>query len=184
VGFRTGWVAVQGVGLEHALAQIGWVDTQRRVDFMDPGLYGFELPGGWTLVVGSGYDYRHRVRPELAAQLSRLGFAVHLTHSDGDMNGQITAFRDGSELWRVSYDGGRGVSEPVLHGEVPSGLGAILARCSAAQEEAGGPSANVDYMYEVVIELGDELVGFRHDRDLDGDFHLVEEGWRGPSATA
>jgi hypothetical protein len=183
MGFRTGWVAVQVVGLEHALAQIGWVDTQRRTDFMETGLYGFELPG-WAVVVGSGFDYRHRVRPEMAQQLSRLGFAVHLTHSDGDMDGEITGFRDGSELWRVTYSGTRGVSEPVPHGEVPPMLKAILARCSAAQEEAGGRSAGVDYMYEVVIELGDEIVGFRHDRDLDGDFHLVGEGWRGPSAVA
>ena len=174
MGFRNSWVASRAP-LASLLAKAAWRESGKEDDFLETGLYGLELPGGWAMVIGAGWDHMDKVKPSLAVAA---GDALHLVQDDTSMIAVLSGFVDGQEQWSITYDGSDGVATPSFKGDVPPEAGAIWARCQAQQEAAGGKNAGVDYHYELVPELGLALTGFRHDQDPpDGVmFRELEEG--------
>lgn len=178
MGYRTSWVAVKGVSLEEVIHRIGWTDTGETIEMMDTGLYGIELAGGWALIVADGSHHMDRLTVDHARSLSYDRQTVYLRQSDTSMTAEIHGFEHGQETWLVDYDGSDGIAEPTTGGTAPVALAAVLNRCRADQEHAGGRTAGVDHMYEVVLELGLAVVGFRHDRIPEEGgpepFHVLE----------
>lgn len=162
MGYRSSWVAFEGP-LASLLAKAGWRESGQEEDFLDTGLYGLELPKGWALVIGLGWEHMDKVTPALAAAAA--GNALYLLQSDTSMTAVLIGFVDGQERWSIVYDASEGVATPTFNGEVPRAAAAIWDQCQANQRAAGGPGAGVDYHYELVPELGLALTGFRHDQD-------------------
>ncbi|MES2638743.1 MAG: hypothetical protein V4850_04655 [Myxococcota bacterium] len=176
MGFHVAAVAVKNASLESVLTRVGWSDSGERAAFIETGVYAVALPNGWTVLVGSGWDGMGKVTDELAAHVSHLGETILLSQEDTSMNAMIAAYSGGRERWSVLYDGSTdGISTPVVTGPAPAELPAITARCAAEQAREGGKDADVDHMYEIVLELGLALVGFRPDQDPEG---LGPEGFR------
>jgi len=50
-------------------------------------------------------------------------------------------------------------------GELPESFPAIREAMEQAQLAAGGDEANVDYIFEIPLQVAQSLVGFKHDED-------------------
>lgn len=164
MGFRTTWVAVKHAPLEKVVAETKLRDTGDTVSLLDVGLYGFEL-SEWAVVVGAGSAAYMKLDARPARALSAKGEALFFQQSDTSMTATLLCYRDQQLLWSVRYEGFNGISDPIIEGEPPAALAAILDRRNACQARAGGASARVDYLYEIPTDLGLALTGFRHDQD-------------------
>ena len=169
MGFRSSWAAVERVDLDEALQGLGWMRTGTVVDQHGlAGVHALTL-GRWAILFADGAVHTDVLS---AADVRRLpARTVFLSHSDTTRCNEIRGADEDRELWSVVYD--PSVSpEPVITGEPPPELERILDRHRRAQ---GRGEAGVDDASGVVLELGQALVGFRHDKPTAAHgFHAVQ----------
>ena len=160
---------MRGRDREDVLAKLKLnVENEIDEEVSDPGLYAVHV-GKWLVVIGDGWDYMDLVTRRAAARLSKDGAVLYLYTDDTPMAAEISAFVDGKVKWSVTYDGRKGVSTPKTEGTLPAAAAKVLAK---ARKEQAAASDDVDVMYDVVAEMGREIVGFRHDVTLAEEEHL------------
>lgn len=147
------------------------VTGELNEEVYDTGLYTVDIDG-WLIVFGDGWDFMGLIEREQAVRLSDRGEVVFLYTDDTPMCAEIAFFVGGKEVWSISYDGLNGIGTPVLAGQLPDGVTSVLALARKEQEAAGGATADVDHLYDVVAEAGRKVVGFRHDETLSTGAHL------------
>ena len=89
-------------------------------------------------------------------------------------------WRAGEQVWSVQHRGGDyGVDDLVIEGTPPEPFEEIRARCFAAQQAARHDKIAVDYVFDIPVELGRSIVGFRHDQadaHTDANFRELHIG--------
>lgn len=169
MGFTSSWLAIEDGDPAQILRALALIETGEVLEeWWDPGVCWLRR-GRWIVVFrdGSRWD---PFRPEQAAALSRGHRVLCLEQSDTTMVDTLTGFEGGVRVWEVGHDGER-ADTPWLLGPAPAPYPPILADCRRRQAES---EAGVDHLYEVVPELGQALVGFRHDEPTaDDGFHTL-----------
>lgn len=164
MGYRARWLAVKNAEVATCLATTGLRQKASvEGEVCDPGLYCVQLPAGWRVVMGDGWDFMDLVDAGHAKQLSKGTDALFLSTDDTSMCARLAWLRDGQESWALEYDGSNGRSEPVVTGAPPPPVAQVIDACRARQ---AGAAPDVDVMYEVVPEVAKALTGFRHDETL------------------
>ena len=86
-----------------------------------------------------------------------------------------TGWKDGRRVWSVTHDAQRDMEHLQTEGELPAAFTSIRDRLRSEQQRAGGSKADVDYIFDVPVELAQLLTGYRHDADIPGaDAELFE----------
>lgn len=142
-------------------------------------LYSVSLAGGWSVVLGFRADFRFRI-VDLAVDLSEQG-EVLLYYGDPSAGvSAIHAYSRRRSPWGFRYSRDGGV---VVDGMPPVEVPDALSKAIAEQEDAGGMSVSVDYVYQVAADIGESLVGFRpadsHEGlvKLEHDEERHEQAW-------
>jgi len=91
----------------------------------------------------------------------------------GDVEEQVmvsvaTGWKDGQRVWSVTHDAQRDLEHLQTEGELPAAFTNIRDRLRSEQQKAGGRKADVDYIFDVPVELAQTLTGYRHDADIPG----------------
>ena len=108
-------------------------------------------------------------------RLSRSGDVVACAIEEHVMASGASGYSGGKEMWCIVHDAERGLSHLEVTGEPPPQLAAIHERLAAELAEAGGDESEVDYVFDVPVELAAELTGFRHDRSVgDTRFEVLK----------
>jgi hypothetical protein len=76
-------------------------------------------------------------------------------------------YANGREAWSVWHDNQRGRYDLSTRGTLPAEFAPIKMRLNAKQDDNDRAAGNVDYIFDVPVELAAELTGYRHDRRLD-----------------
>ena len=79
-----------------------------------------------------------------------------------------TGWKDGQRVWSVTHDAQRDMEHLQTEGELPAVFTSIRDRLRSEQQKAGGRKADVDYIFDVPVELAQTLTGYRHDADIPG----------------
>lgn len=164
MGYRARWLAVKNVGLADLLAETG-LRIESKIDeaVYDPGLYAVNLPGGWLVVMGDGWDWMDSIQPAQARALSKGTEALHFYTDDEPMNASLAAFRDGAKVWSLEHDRSKQERSPVITGSPPPLVATIVADLERQQAAAGD---DCELLYDAAPEIAKALVGFRHDQTL------------------
>jgi len=82
-------------------------------------------------------------------------------------------WKNGNLIGRVSHASGssRHLEE---HGSLPGQYFAVKERSPAAQQREGEGDRELDYVFDVPLELSQAIVGFKHDRVLDSRFEILK----------
>jgi hypothetical protein len=165
MGYRSRWMAVKKGNLALLLQAVGLrIESESLGPVYDPGHYAVNLPDGWLVVIGDGWDALETVQPAHARALSAGTEALHFYSDDTPMCASLRAYRDGREVWSLEHDGSIRPHATTVKGTPPSLVAEVMARLREKQEESGND--DVDYLYEAAPETALALVGFRHDRTL------------------
>lgn len=170
MGYRCRWLAVRAGDRAEALSRLRFsIAEELNEEVYDTGLYAVDVPD-WFVVMGDGWDFMDLVERTQAARLSDHHEVMFFYTDDTPMCAEATLFLGGQMLWSVTYDGATGT--PLVEGVLPDSVGSILAAARAEQKAAGGPEADVDWVYGSVAEIGHSIVGFRHEETLSAGEHL------------
>ena len=151
------WIAVQGMSQDELLERLGLEETgEVGWPFKVGRPYALGMtPAGWPIIY---VNFNGLAHIENIRDLSYLGMVVACDFQN-QVEGPtalIVAARNGEKLWEI----GTVVDELFVTGEPPPEFEPLRDHYVAKIAK------NPEYcMYEVPIELGRELCGFRHDQD-------------------
>jgi hypothetical protein len=136
------------------------------------------LPGGWYVVVFDEYDHPllgNEVLQEVSkgCELVAAGAEEHVMASFAE------GWRDGGWLWSISHDAQEAFDHLATEGSVPEGFEAIRAQAFEEQQASGGAEADVDYFFDVPLDVAKLVTGFSHvETEPDDGFAVLAETTR------
>lgn len=169
MGFRVAWIARSGRSIEEMLRLTKRELTGERHEFPDVGWYLLELPGAsgvsWTLLIADGSENFAELSAEFAQNVSQGGNRViYFWCSDTVMATELFHFENGKETWSVQYDSEDESKQPRINGDPPPIVAEVLSDLKTKQSQS-----DANFIYDLTAELGREIVGFRHDTELNSE---------------
>ena len=167
MGYSQSWSAVKGKPPAAVLETLGLRGTGTREEIAESPIVGTELPSGWYLVVASRSG--HRLMSDQNVQ--RLSAGCDVVTGDVEEHVMVsvaTSWKDGRRVWTVTHDAQRDMEHLQAEGELPATFVSIRDRLRSEQQAAGGRKADVDYIFDVPVELAQTLTGYRHNADIPG----------------
>ena len=165
MSYALSWVAVRTDSPQAVQDALELRDTGEREDLPESEIAGAVLPGGWYMVV-SNRDKLKLESEEVLGRLSRIGEIVMCRVEEHVMYSSAACWRDGRRVWTVCHKGDREMEHLEVKGEPPGSFGAIRDRMRSQQAAEGGDKAEVDYIFEIPVELALSLTGYRHDIEI------------------
>jgi len=145
---------------------LGFRGTGVREEIPESPLVGATLPRGWYVVVVDRGE--SLLKDELLRRLSAGCEAVGCFLEEHVMYSAAVGWANGCKVWSVTHDSAKARAHLQLEGDPPPALSAIRARLDTKQDAAGGDTADVDYVFDIPVELAKAVTGFRHDEDVEG----------------
>ena len=164
MGFSISWLAVRGKAQQDVLSQLRLRETPNRERLPESEIVASALSSGWYLVFYSRDPTSLNV-PMLAA-LSAGAEVICCAVEEHAMVSITEGWKDGIKVWSVSHDSERGLTDLDATGVLPIAFASISDGLLAKQNTAGAKS-DVDYVFDVPVELARHETGFRHDADFD-----------------
>jgi hypothetical protein len=172
MGYSVWWLAVSGKTPDAVLDELGLARGEETDWFYGRPLVAGTLPTGWFFV------YLNREAPVwyYEPQILALSAGCRVLTCEAEehaMASSATEYAEGRKLWHVKHD------EPgdlTADGDLPPEYAAIAESFSKQQEEADREGEEVDYLFDVPVELSRALTGFRHDSSPPRGtvFHVLE----------
>jgi hypothetical protein len=161
VGVSLAWIGIQAMTAKEVDATLGLTETGSHGIFYEFPIAGLALPNGWYLLTAKPSDHAICSEPFLS-ELSTAASVVACSIEEHVMFASAAFWRDGREVWSVQHQGDKAVTDLVVKGVPPSNFEDLRARCFAAQESA--EPDDVDYVFDIPLDLAKSIVGFRHDQ--------------------
>jgi hypothetical protein len=168
VGFSLTWIAVRGKSRGEVLRALRLRPTGDHEELPESDFTGIDLAGGWYAVVGNGMPDQLMDGVEA---LSQGGESVLCLVQEHSSSSAAWHYRDGAEAWQVVHTGDQG---DAFHLEVGGTPPPELAVIRSRLEKRARAEPDVDFGFDVPIELAKSVVGFRHDEVPDGDAEPFE----------
>jgi hypothetical protein len=166
MGYALGWVAVQGGRADAIHEKLGVLRTGTREDVPEAPVVGAILPNGWYLVAVQRGE--HLLGDALLSDLSAGTHAIACFVEEHVMYSASVGWSDGRKMWSVVHDSEQAAGHLAVDGSVPADFSQIRATQEAKQRTEDEADAEVDYIFDVPIDLAKALTGFRHDESVAG----------------
>lgn len=160
MGYSISRVALQGKSKEEVLALTSFVDTGTPDEANEAPVSVASLPMGWTVLFFNDYE---ATTPELVVAWSKGCRAIACQVEENVMASNAAFYEDGRHLWTVSHQSDKGIYDLEIRGTPPEAFQEIKDRLLKQQHENDGETTDVDYVFDVPIEMATALCGYRHD---------------------
>ncbi len=157
MGASLSWLAVRGKSPQVVRTELGLRPAGRREHYPKSPVTAAELPGGWYLLVENHRLKNQYVRDSVLKNLSLGCEVITCAVEEHVMCSEAAAWNNGFKTWSVSHDSGRGDQDLRTEGEMPPAFATIRDRLVAA------PAGEVDYLFEIPVELAGTFTNFRYD---------------------
>lgn len=164
MGYSISWLAILGQNAEAVHEKLGLKQTGQFEEI--PGasnpFYGCQLPSERYLIFANDCEYADQ---QNLAELSQLGDLVVCSADEKQKISAACGWDDGKIVWSIDHDHYHGVEHLQTIGKLPPMFAEIRDRLltQQAHEDEG-----VDLVFEIPIEVAQELTGFRHDQEVPG----------------
>jgi hypothetical protein len=171
MGYSLSWLAVKGKAQQILLRSLGLRSIGNYVENIRTPPVGAELTMGWYLAIVGRSGHR-LIRDSFVAQFSSHCEVVTVDLEEHVMVSAATGWRKANKIWSVKHDGQRGVEHLVTEGQLPSAFSGIRENFCHKQQTRGADDADVDYYFDIPIEVAKAVTGYRHDEQ----FHELRSG--------
>jgi hypothetical protein len=162
MGFAISWLAFSGKSRAEVLGMLHLVDTGDEEELPESPMTAADLPRGWTLVYLNRFD--HPFAEDASLRLFSKSCEIIACHIEEHvMFSSAECYRDGLPAWSVFHDAQRDMYNLETDGTLPDGYAEVRSRLIREQDEAGGKDADVDFIFDIPLELAELLCGFKHD---------------------
>jgi hypothetical protein len=161
MGYRVLLIAVTGKELAKIHDEYGVAPTTEYEEIPESPVTGAMLPnGGYLLYINDDIVPDDR----LLAKLSKDATLVACYANETVMDSLACSWVDGVEQWAVYHDAQQGIEHLEVKGDPPPQLTSIRDGLSTQQKG----SEDVDYIFDIPIELFVSLGGIRYNEDIEG----------------
>ena len=158
MSFDCSWITYHAVNKSEILRIAGLRDTGLVAEVPEEPVNLAVLPTGWTVVYWNDSTYTLKHIDALTSNHAALSVIIQ-----SYVPLSIAEFHVRSkQYWSVAHYGNKGRDNLEIEGKPPPELSGI--RASNGLKQGGEGTANIDYTFEVPIELAATVCGFRHDR--------------------
>lgn len=164
MGFSVAWLAVPKKAKAETISALGLRETEVREEMPESPLLGADLATGWYLL---WFDRASpaALKPESLRRISSGTELITCQVEEHAMISIASHWVDGAERWCVMHDSEDGLTNLEVIGSPPAALEPIRTKLMALQNGV----TNVDYVFDVPVELAEVFVGFRHDSAFDDE---------------
>ncbi len=172
MGVSLSFLAIKGAAPADIHGALGVTDTgvaSPEDEYPIPSVRGATLPEGWYLVLLNDVVHRLIKSRKIIKRLSRGCEVIACQVEEHDMYSGCFGLRDGKLVWSVVHNPQKADDHLGVWGELPAALDEIEARMLKEQDEAQArPGAvEVDYIFDIPLELAASFCGYRHDTRAD-----------------
>lgn len=167
MGYSLSWLAFKNLPPDVGLARLGLTATDRRAEYAREPVSGQSLPNGWFLVVMKGCDHPLVAESALSV-LSAEAEVVACSVEEHVMVSSAEGWANGRRQWRVEHDAQQSTRHLVTAGTLPAAYAVALRNAQEAQDAEDATDAEVDFFFEVPLQLARDTAGFKHDENVPG----------------
>jgi hypothetical protein len=161
MGFSISWLAFKDKSKLDVLSLMSLADTGEPDDANESPFSGAELPTGWYIVFRNALS---SPRMKMLKSLSRDCSVLRCQVEEHIMFSGASLHTNGKLMWTVCHQSSKGAYHLSAEGDLPETFGPIRDRLFKEQEENGGANSDVDYIFDIPVQLACELCGYRHDQ--------------------
>jgi hypothetical protein len=143
------------------LPLLGLVDTGEANEANESPVSAATLPTGWYVIFSNDYSF---TTPEKLTKFSAGCTVVACQVEEHVMASASFLYKDGRQVWSVTHESDKGGNDLSVDGDPPDLFHGLRDGLLKQQNDAGGESADIDYVFDVPIQLATILCGYRHDR--------------------
>lgn len=178
MGYAISWIAFKNKTAAQAAELLGLSPSGKFDEVPESMFCGVLLGNGWYVVVVD--EYGHKVMRERSLQrVSAAAEVVAVAIEEHVMSSSAEAWKNGGRIWKISHESESGPRNLEELGSFPEGYPSIKERLLAAQQREDDGAREVDFVFDVPLELSDAIVGFKHDRILDRRFEILKPATAG-----
>jgi hypothetical protein len=167
MGYSISWVAFKGVSHDVGLARLRLSSTAQIASFGEAKCSGHTLPGNWYLVVADGCDSQIISASSLST-LSTDCEAVAGSVEEHVMYSTAEGWCGGKRIWRTAHDAQKSIRHIECSGEPPATYAVALGEAKAQQDTEDSGAKEVDFYFEIPLQVAKSVVGFKHDEECLG----------------
>lgn len=170
MGFAVTWCAVREEHANELLEYFALVPTVETEEIPESLISTARLDTGWRVVWYNEYGCPF-LRPEHLAKVSQGCDVLMCMVEEHVMASSSELWSSGRRKWWISHEGIDGPKGLSTEGALPECFESIRNKLEEAQCAEGGEEADVDYIFDIPLEVAQAIVGFKHDEDCP---HLTE----------
>ena len=163
MGFKISWLAFFGKEKTDVLASMHLVDTGIHEEAIESPICAASFPKDWTVLFLNEFLHPLTEDPSLETLSKDCTVICGQVH-EGIMYSSACLYERGTLLWSVSHDAQTDLYNLEIEGELPESFADIKKQCVVQQDNAGGKTAGVDYMFNVPVDLAKSICGFEYCR--------------------
>lgn len=169
MGWSCSWIAVRGKEPDILLNALGLHLSSEREAFPEARWTAANLPGGWFLVFRADHCEPPTFKGSVLTTVSADCELIHSSVEEHVMVCSTAYWRHGEKVWEIVHDAQKGIYDLQSSGDLPMSFENIRTKFISEQEAERGEKADVDHVFEIPLQVGVELTGFRHDHDYPTD---------------
>jgi hypothetical protein len=162
MGYSISWVAFREMTKPDVLARLRFRDLGEVDEANEAPFSIAELPNRWIVVFSNDFEYG---APKNVRPLSGGTMLASCQVEEHVMFSAAHGFAEGAHAWSVWHDGGEvGPYDIHASGEPPAQFEAIKRRLQEEQDANGGEAGDVDFGFDIPVELAADVTSYRHDQ--------------------
>ncbi len=176
MGSSLSWIAVKGRTPEEVRKILGVRGTGKHGNYGEHVLVGRQLPSGWHILIANVCDDKI-TKSKLLTELSKGSQIVACSIEEHVMFSSCAYWNKGRKVWFVRHNGDRGTFDITNSGKLPESYSLLKSEYIEKQKSEGGENAEVDFIFELPLQMAKQIVGFKHDEETDpieGSYEIYE----------
>jgi hypothetical protein len=164
MGYAITWCAVPEADADRFLQDLQLSPTGATEEDPQSLITTARLDTGWRVLWYNRYACPF-LRPKYLAGLSHDHEVLLCQVEEHVMASSAEMWSGGVRRWSLSHVGDEGPRGLSVEGDPPPAFSEIRQAMEEMQRAEGGDDADVDYIFEIPLQLAESLVGFKHDED-------------------
>ena len=162
MGFSVSWLAVKSDDLDK-LFKIADISSTTKTD--DLLVLGFSDKDGWCFLEADKSN--HPISKNSLSRISVLGETIACSVNECVMVSVVECWNNGKQTWSIAHDAQEGMFDlTVKGGFLPDQYENIKNFWVSQQNAEGGDDADVDFIFEIPVQVAKHICGYKHDEDF------------------
>src|SRR5579863_1349181 len=175
MGYAISWIAFEDKTAAEVAGLLGLSPSGEFDEVPRDMFSGARFGTGWYVVVIDKYGHKF-VKARTLERVSTATGVIAATVEEHVMFSSAEAWKSGRLTWKITHEGENGPRNLKEQGSLPAEYSPIKTRLLAAQQEEDAGGREVDYFFDMPLDLAEAITGYKHDKAVVARFEILKRG--------